>query len=445
MAWRFRYRPQPTTPTTPTSPPPPPPASPPPPPASPPAPDVIVTAASGASANEQLMLELINRARLDPAGEAARFGIGLNDGTSGITAAPKQPLAMNDLLIKAARAHSQFMIDTDKFAHSGIGDGDPQSRMTAAGYQFTGSWTWGENIAWQGTTGTPNLTQFIIDEHKSLFLSPGHRQNILNDNFREAGIGQISGVFTSGGRNYNTSMVTQEFAKSGTKIFLLGVAYNDTNGDKFYSVGEARAGVHVTLTPVSGGAGAATDTASAGGYQAGVNAGTYNITFSGGGLPAAMTVQATLASNLKLDVVNGDTIMTSGSLTFGAGAKNAGALGIADISLTGNELANTLTGNSGANTLAGGKGADILSGLGGDDLFIFAKGDGSDRITDFTAGGTIDEIKLVGFAGITSFASLMAHATDFGTYTDFDLGGGDHLRLDNVKVASLTASDFLFG
>lgn len=444
MAWRFRYRPQPTTPTTPTSPPPPPPASPPPPPASPPAAPIVVTPASGASANEQLMLELVNRARLDPAGEAARFGIGLNDGTSGITATPKQPLAMNDLLIKAARAHSQYMIDTDQFQHSGIGDGDPQSRMTAAGYQFTGSWTWGENIAWQGTTGTANLTQFIIDEHKSLFLSAGHRQNILNDNFREAGIGQIGGVFTSG-RAYNASMVTQEFAKSGTKLFLLGVAYNDTNGDKFYSVGEARSGVHVTLTPVGSGTGGSTDTASAGGYQVGVAAGTYNVTFSGGGLPASMTVQATLASNLKLDVVNGDTIMTSGSLTFGAGAKNASALGIADISLTGNELANTLTGNSGANTLAGKQGADVLAGLGGDDTFVFAKGDGADRVTDFTAGGSIDEIRFVGFAGITSFASLISHATDLGTYTDIDLGAGDHLRLDNVKLASLAASDFLFG
>jgi Ca2+-binding RTX toxin-like protein len=406
-----------------------------------------VTATSGASANEQLMLELINRARLDPTGEAARFGITLNQGISGsgITSTPKQPLAMNDLLIKASRAHSQYMINTDQFAHSGIGDGDPQSRMTGAGYQFTGSWTWGENIAWQGTTGTANLTNFIIDEHRSLFLSPGHRLNIMNDNFREAGIGQIGGVFTSGGRNYNASMVTQEFAKTGTKVFVLGVAYNDTNGDKFYTVGEARAGVHVTLTPVGSGSGASTDGGSAGGYQAGVNAGTYNVTFSGGGLPTSMTVQATLAQNLKLDVVNGDTILTSGTIALGAGAKNAGALGVADIAITGNELANTLTGNSGANTLAGKQGADVLAGAGGDDLFVFAKGDGSDRITDFTAGGTVDEIRVVGFAGITSFATLMTHATDFGTYTDIDLGAGDHLRLDNVKVAALAASDFLFG
>ena len=33
-----------------------------------------------ATAREQLMLELVNRARLDPLGEARRFGIDLNQG-----------------------------------------------------------------------------------------------------------------------------------------------------------------------------------------------------------------------------------------------------------------------------------------------------------------------------------------------------------------------------
>ena len=34
------------------------------------------------TAREQYMLELINRARLDPKGEASRYGISLNEGVS---------------------------------------------------------------------------------------------------------------------------------------------------------------------------------------------------------------------------------------------------------------------------------------------------------------------------------------------------------------------------
>ena len=46
---------------------------------------------------EQYLLELINRGRADPAAEAARYGIDLNEGLSPgtISSDPKQPLAVN--------------------------------------------------------------------------------------------------------------------------------------------------------------------------------------------------------------------------------------------------------------------------------------------------------------------------------------------------------------
>ncbi len=59
------------------------------------------------TAQEQLMLELINRARLDPAAEAARQGIALNSGlaANSISTAAKQVLAFNfDLDRRGARA-----------------------------------------------------------------------------------------------------------------------------------------------------------------------------------------------------------------------------------------------------------------------------------------------------------------------------------------------------
>ena len=66
------------------------------------------------AAPEQLLLEMINRARLDPAGEAARLGIDLNEGLAAgtISLDPKQPLAGNNLLAQAAEGHSNVMLSS---------------------------------------------------------------------------------------------------------------------------------------------------------------------------------------------------------------------------------------------------------------------------------------------------------------------------------------------
>src|SRR3954463_12402694 len=49
------------------------------------------------TAFEQYFLELVNRARLDPAAEAARLGIGLNDGLGGgqLTTGAPAPTALH--------------------------------------------------------------------------------------------------------------------------------------------------------------------------------------------------------------------------------------------------------------------------------------------------------------------------------------------------------------
>ena len=56
----------------------------------------------------------------------------------------------------------------------------------------------------------------------------------------EIGIGQISGTFTKSGYDYNSLMITQNFATSGSNYFITGVAFNDTDHNAFYSVGEGR-------------------------------------------------------------------------------------------------------------------------------------------------------------------------------------------------------------
>src|ERR1044071_5072542 len=99
-------------------------------------------AASVPTDYEQYLVELVNRGRADPSAEAARYGIALNEGLAAgtISTAAKQPLAINPYLTDGARTHSQWMIDTDTFSHTGSGGSDPGDRMTAAGYSFTGSW-----------------------------------------------------------------------------------------------------------------------------------------------------------------------------------------------------------------------------------------------------------------------------------------------------------------
>ncbi len=339
------------------------------------------------TAHEQLLLELVNRARLDPAGEAARYGIDLNQGLAAgtISAAPKQVLAPNPNLATAAQNHSQWMLDNGVFNHTGAGGSDPGDRIRDAGYSFTGSWRWGENISWRGTSGTLNLTANIASHHEGLFESSGHRQNILGD-FREIGVGVRTGVF----QTYNASMVTEDFAKSGTGQFVTGAAYFDANGDKFYSIGEGRAGVRMDARLLSSGAVTTVNTASAGGYGAKLASGAYELTFSGGGITAAMGIAVSLGTlNIKVDVVAADGLATNVSATLTGAGKSLTLLGIENVNGTGNGQANQIFGNKGANELNGAGGADTLTGGAGNDVFVVKAGEANgDLIADFVGNGS---------------------------------------------------------
>jgi Ca2+-binding RTX toxin-like protein len=350
------------------------------------------------TAHEQLLLELINRARLDPAGEAARYGIDLNQGLPAgtLSAAHKQPLAPNPNLATAAQNHSQWQLDTDTFSHTGSGGSNAGDRMRAAGYVFTGSWSWGENISWRGTSGTLNLTNNIYSHHEGLFKSAGHRENILGD-YRELGIGVRTGTF----EGYNASMATENFARSGTGQFITGVAFFDANSDKFYNVGEGRGGVRLDARNLSNGSVTTVTTASAGGYATKLASANYELTFSGGGITAAMGVLVTLgALNIKVDVAAADGIATNVSATLTGAGKSLTLLGIDNVNGTGNGQANQIVGNKGGNELNGAAGADTLTGGGGNDVFVVKAGEANgDVIADFTGNGASsgDTIRFEGY------------------------------------------------
>lgn len=253
---------------------------------------------------EQLILELVNRARMDPLAEVARnSSVGsLNQGVSSgsITSTPKQPLASVQPLVDSGRAHAQDMIDNDYFSHYGLDASTPTSRGAAAGY-----WnSVGENIAWNGSTGPIDHESETYTAHENLFASPSHRVNMLHDPYSEVGIGVRFGPYTDG-LTYNVAMTAEQFGfKLGSNPYITGVVYEDgrTIDDDFYSIGESEENVRITALSMNTGLTYTTTTGASGGYNLTVPSGTYTLTASDG-LSETMveTMVVVTSENVKVD------------------------------------------------------------------------------------------------------------------------------------------------
>ncbi len=354
---------------------------------------------SAHDAREQYFIELVNRARMNPAGEGININSGIKTYYQGqnkspvyLTNSPKQVLAGNSLLNDAATSHSNWMLTKDIFSHTGVGNSQPWDRMSSAGYQWSNA---GENISWSGSTGGYNLNNAIGGQHGGLFNSVGHRINILNDSYQEIGIGSVGGKFN----NYNALMSTQNFgASSSPGAFVTGVAYKDNvSNNDFYSIGEGQGAISAKLYNGATLLKSAT-TADAGGYGLKTTAsGSLEIVFSGGTASGEVGARFTLgAKNVKFDLVDSNSIETNVSSTLTRDTVNGRLLGIDNKYLIGNGLANKLEGNSGANSVQGSNGNDTLAGLGGVDTLSGGNGtdkfkycklsDGGDTVKDFAEG-----------------------------------------------------------
>ncbi len=95
-------------------------------------------------------------------------------------------------MIKAARAHSQEMLDKDYLSHDSFNGESVEQRLHRFGYTFGGYsyYLYGENIA--GGCGSYGSPTSIFDRWMH---STDHKSNILNSKYREVGIGVRTGPF----------------------------------------------------------------------------------------------------------------------------------------------------------------------------------------------------------------------------------------------------------
>ena len=110
-----------------------------------------------------------------------------------------QPLTLNANLSTSAQVHSEDMALSDFFSHTGSDGTKVRDRAVAAGYQSSYV---GENIA----AGYITAEEVV----RGWMNSPSHRDNILNSNYTEIGIGYYYLDLDTGEINYNTYW-TQNF------------------------------------------------------------------------------------------------------------------------------------------------------------------------------------------------------------------------------------------
>ncbi|MEO1198996.1 MAG: CAP domain-containing protein [Pseudomonadota bacterium] len=344
---------------------------------------------STANAREQLFIELINNARLDPLSEANRLDVSLNGGLDAgtITRGAKQPLAPNDILQRAADGHSEWMVREGILRSSpGEGGSNAEDRITEEGYDLTGSWVWAESTAGWGFFDSRDFdaSATIFNAHRVLFQSSQNREIILDERFREIGVGTDRGQFTFSEERESADAVlaTVTFAKTGEEddFFITGVFFRDRDGDDFYDIGEGQKGTVRT-------GGERERSGYAGGYAIAVDeTASQTVRLTSGGAEAVVDVR--VGENVKLDFVNRNEIKSSADTELVSGVRIAELLGVANLDLSGRQTSDRLFGNSGNNDIDGDRGGDRIFGRDGRDELsgqrgndILSGGDGRDSLS----------------------------------------------------------------
>jgi hypothetical protein len=106
-------------------------------------------------------------------------------------------------------------------------------------------------------------------------------------------------------------------------------------------------------------------------------------------------------------------------------------------------VANNVEAYASGNPIFAWWGDDTITGSSGADTFVFSQPIGDDRVFNFDA--LADKVDLIGYAGFTSFADVLAHTADDGSgNAHVQLADGQSITLIGVHSASLTAGNFVF-
>jgi len=141
------------------------------------------------------------------------------------------------------------------------------------------------------------------------------------------------------------------------------------------------------------------------------------------------TLDIGTTERLEVNGQGGDDTITGGE----------GLDGLIKLKLDGGAGNDTITGGDGDDAIYGGWGDDTLTGGDGADTFVFRHG--SDVVTDFEDGS--DRINIAKVPGFDDFSDLAGHIQADGGDVVIDLGANE-LRLEDVSLAWIDASDFVF-
>lgn len=273
------------------------------------------------TAEEQYMLELINRARTDPKAEgiflattpdsgirlgADFFDVNLKRLKSDFASyAARPPMAFNPQLMASSRRHSKDMAKNNFQNHVGSDDSTISERIADAGYSFSAI---NESIY-------SNLVSNTLFAHAGLNIDwgfgvdgiqagVGHRAAIMGlgaIDYQEIGISIVSRTGADA-VEFGKLSITQDFGnRPSSPDFLTGVAYYDVNENGICEPGEGISGVRVQPTVGSRHA----ITSASGGYAIPFSAatGASSVTFSGGDLTPPVDKEFNIVDeNVKVDL-----------------------------------------------------------------------------------------------------------------------------------------------
>ncbi|MCC7045073.1 MAG: calcium-binding protein, partial [Alphaproteobacteria bacterium] len=135
--------------------------------------------------------------------------------------------------------------------------------------------------------------------------------------------------------------------------------------------------------------------------------------------------------------------LAGGGQLYGAGANDTLIGNAGNDVLRGGGGNDSLQGLNGADVLFGDAGSDTLTGGLGADVFALVAGDGSDRVTDFSAAQG-DLLAMAGF-GVTSFVQLQPHLSQQGADVLIDFAAQGSFLVQNTTLAQITAAQVALG